>query len=82
MYDFDISSDYFYCETCLWDGVCDELTVDIPGTRRRKKARIELGGCKHYTPAEDSDTVGAVEYYKRDLDERAAVYRRLIDEFQ
>ena len=89
-YRYDITRDYYDCETCLWNGVCDQVTIELPAAAyfpsesgvRRSRVHITLDGCRYYTPMEGRERLSSVEHYRRDLDERAGDYRRLIDEFQ
>ena len=54
----DINNDYYDCETCLWDGICDQLTFEIPGTTyfpsengvRKSRVYVPKEGCRYYTP--------------------------------
>lgn len=86
----DLTNDYYDCGTCLWDGVCDQLTFEIPGATyfpsesgvRKSRVYVPIEGCRYYTPLLEQEYISEVEYYQRNLDERAAVYQRLIDEFQ
>ena len=86
----DINNDYYDCETCLWDGICDQLTFEIPGTTyfpsengvRKSRVYVPKEWCRYYTPLLGQENLSAVEYYQRDLDERAATYQHLIAEFQ
>ena len=89
-YLYDITSDYYDCETCLWNGDCDQLTIEMPPAAyhpsesgvRRSRAHITIGGCGHYTPVLEQEELTAASYYQRDLDERAAEYQRLINVYQ
>lgn len=67
---------YFYCTGCIWDTTCDNSTITINGSIYH----IAPGGeCDDYSPADGSD---AVDFYRRDLAERAGIYNSLVEEYQ
>lgn len=54
-YRYDITRDYYDCETCLWNGVCDQVTIELPAAAyfpsesgvRRSRVHITLDGCRY-----------------------------------